>query len=228
MKNLFISILISIFLLGCSNQEEMIQKALSTSFAGTEMAKPTKTNTLEQTDTQEPTITETNTPTPEDTSTPIPTNTPRSTNTPKPSATPKESEMHKLKLGEEYYANGYFLKVMEFEDPLKEYNKRRNEDIPDGYKVVSILVIIGNESGDPEKIYTRNYTLVDREGFVYQSYIYSIRLDNLDFENTDNLLQGEKIMGWINFFIPEESKPSYIKYEMNNDYWLYAGLSTEE
>ena len=128
-------------------------------------------------------------------------------------------------LGEEYSAGGYFLIVESIEDPATpvEYHL---DKINEGEKLVAVMVVIGNRSGAVNYISSSYFNLVDTDGFVYDEASVS-HSDGSGFNYIKDMNPGEKGRGWITFILPLNSVPDYIKYNLDRDTWLYAGLHPE-
>lgn len=90
-----------------------------------------------------------------------------------------------------------------------------------GYKTVAVEVVLSNISGEkPLNVFYSHANLVDSEGFVYEAS-YGNRSDRLDMVD---LGVGEKVKGWIEFIIPENAVPAYLKYTVDSDIVLMTGL----
>jgi len=122
------------------------------------------------------------------------------------------------KLGEAVENLGYSLTVTKIEDRPS----ANSYDAPKpGYKRLGVEIIVGNVSGaEPLDVYYNYLNLVDSHGFVYKAD-YGYEEEDLAMV-TLNL--GEKVKGWVYFVIPEDVTPAYIKYKIDSDNFLVAGL----
>lgn len=128
-------------------------------------------------------------------------------------------------LGEEYSAGGYFLIAESIEDPATP-GMLIFDEINEGEKLVAVMVVIGNRSGAVNTIRQSDFSLVDTDGFVYEEASVT-HPDGRDFDRVDDMNPGEKGRGWIMFILPSNSVPGYIKFDLDRDTWLYAGLQPD-
>jgi hypothetical protein len=134
----------------------------------------------------------------------------QATNTPEPTAEPIEAstdtpEPQPVYLGDLVEQYGYMLSAIAVEDPTTPGMFYEPES---GKKLVAIEVIVGNASGETLSVNPLNATLVDSEGFTYQT-----ELAGRDGQIvTVDLGPGEKARGWIAFEVPEGAIPASIKY----------------
>ena len=70
------------------------------------------------------------------------------------------------------------------------------------------------------------FNIVDTDGFVYEKASVT-HPDGRDFIMIEDINPGEKGRGWIMFILPLNSVPDYIKFNLNRDTWLYAGLQSD-
>jgi hypothetical protein len=134
---------------------------------------------------------------PTDAEEPVPTNTPEPTKTPVP----------ELYLGDTVENYGYALTGVSIQDPAIPGMLYTPEE---GTKLVAIEVIISNLSGDMLSVNPLNATLVDSEGFTYQT-----ELGGVDEQiSTLDLNIGEKVRGLIAFQVPESTISASIKYSV--------------
>ena len=120
-------------------------------------------------------------------------------------ATPEPPE---IRLGETATRGGAALTVLTVEDPSAP--GLLTSDIP-GTRLVSVEVVLENQSAAELSVNPLYGYLVDDQGYVYAAEIFG-RDGSLD---TTDLAQGRKVQGWISFRIPEESMPAAFKYELN-------------
>jgi len=93
-----------------------------------------------------------------------------------------------------------------------------------GYKTVAVEIILSNIAGEkPLNVFYTHANLVDTEGFVYEAK-YGDRSEKLDMVD---LGIGEKVKGWVEFVIPENATPAYLKYTVEPDIVLMTGLTEE-
>ena len=128
-------------------------------------------------------------------------------------------------LGEEYAAGGYFLIAESVEDPATP-GSWVSDEINEGEKYVAVMVVIGNRSGAANTISQSDFSLVDTDGFVYDDASVT-HPDGRDFDRIDDMNPGEKGRGWNMFILPLNSVPDYIKFYLDRDTWLYAGLQPD-
>jgi hypothetical protein len=123
------------------------------------------------------------------------------------------------RLGETTEQSGYSLSATKIEYPTSSDNFVTPQP---GYKKVSIEIILSNISGEePLNVLYMYATLVDDNGYVYEAS-YNYGDNNLDMVD---LGVGEKVKGWVNFMIPENAVPAYIKYKIDSETFLMAGLA---
>ncbi len=133
-----------------------------------------------------------------------------------------------IPLGEMGEADGYFLLAEEIEDPA-EVSSYSSDEIAEGERMVSVLVVIGNQEGEPDSVYGFEWALVDTDGFIYSNLDFLARADGRDFSAVEEMGVGEKARGWVSFSLPEDSIPAYIKYQVGySSPWLIAGLYSGE
>jgi hypothetical protein len=125
------------------------------------------------------------------------------------------------RLGDVVENFGYSLTATAVQDPAKPgmLYKAKN-----GYKLISVEIVVGNISGDQLSINPMNAYLVDMNGFVY-----AIELGGVDNQlSLADLNKGEKVKGWVAFTIPADAKPYSIKYAIetfNANQILQSGLT---
>ncbi len=125
------------------------------------------------------------------------------------------------KLGEAAVNFGYSLTATAVQDPAKPgllYKARQ------GYRLVSVEIILANTTGDRLSANPMNAYLVDTNGFVYPLVLGGVddQIAAVDLE------QGEKVQGWVAFSIPAEAQPYSIKYAVetfNANQILQTGLT---
>jgi hypothetical protein len=123
------------------------------------------------------------------------------------------------RLGEVTEQFGYSLSATKLEYPT---NPDAFNAPQQGYKTVSVEILLSNVSGEkPLSVLSFYVTLVDTDGYVYKA-AYGNRGDDLDMVD---LGIGEKVKGWVDFTIPENATPAYIKYKVDSDIFLLAGLA---
>ena len=93
----------------------------------------------------------------------------------------------------------------------------------EGKHLVSIEVVIENDSGEVISVNPLNTTLIDNQGLAYMSELGSS--ENLAQIDTLDLFPGEKIRGWISYKIEDGSVPAKIKYEL--DMWTGEIIEAE-
>jgi len=122
------------------------------------------------------------------------------------------------RLGEVVEQSGYSLLAIQIESQITSNFMGTPQA---GYKTVAVEVVLSNISGEkPLNVFYSHANLVDSEGFVYEAS-YGNRSDRLDMVD---LGVGEKVKGWIEFIIPENAVPAYLKYTVDSDIVLMTGL----
>jgi hypothetical protein len=122
------------------------------------------------------------------------------------------------KLGETVENLGYSLTVTKIEDRLS--TNSYNAPKP-GYKRIAVEITLGNVSGaEPLDVFYHYANLVDSNGFVYEADSGSGE-DDLAMVT---LNVGEKVKGWVYFIIPDDVTPAYIKFKIDSENFLVAGL----
>jgi hypothetical protein len=90
-----------------------------------------------------------------------------------------------------------------------------------GTKTLAVEIVLSNVSGaEPLEVMTFYVNLVDSNGFVYK-VATSFGEDELAMVT---LNVGEKVKGWVYFTIPDGVTPAYIKYKIDSENFLVAGL----
>jgi len=117
-------------------------------------------------------------------------------------------EPPEVRLGETATAGGVALTGSTVEDPSAP--GLLTSEIP-GTRLVSVQVVLENQSAAELSVNPFYCYLVDEQGYVYAAEIFG-RDGGLD---TTDLAQGRKAQGWVTFRIPEESKPAALKYELD-------------
>ena len=101
----------------------------------------------------------------------------------------------------------YTLEVVGVEDPTEENSVFYEAE--EGQKLVAVEIVVSNIEGETITVNPLNATLVDDEGFTYGAELAA--RDGGQIEVMD-IAPGEKVRGWIPFEIPENAKPTSIKY----------------
>ena len=123
------------------------------------------------------------------------------------------------KLGEVVEQSGYSLLSVQIESQATSNFLGTPQA---GYKTVAVEIVLSNIAGEkPLTVFYSHANLVDMEGFVYEAK-YSDRSDRLDMVD---LGVGEKVKGWIEFILPEDAIPAYLKYTIDSDTVLMTGLA---
>jgi len=132
-----------------------------------------------------------------------------STDTPVPTATPEPTATStpapELYLGDAVSNYGYAFTGISVQDPTTPgllYTATAGE------KLIAVQVIISNLSGDMLSVNPLSATLVDTEGFTYQTELGGVD----DQIPTLDLNAGERVKGAIAFEIPDNASPASIKY----------------
>lgn len=129
------------------------------------------------------------------------------TNTVSPTMTPTTIP-EPAYLGDAVEQNGYILSAVNVEDPTTPGMFYQPES---GKKLVAVEISIGVAPGsDPISVNPLNASLVDSEGFTYQTELGGVD----DQLQTTELFPGEKLKGWVAFSIPDGVSPSGIKYSI--------------
>ena len=82
-----------------------------------------------------------------------------------------------------------------------------------GMHLVSVRVLIDNQSQDVISVNPLNATLVDDQGLVHTSELAAS--DEFGQIAALDLLPGERVAGWISFALEDGSVPARLKYELN-------------
>ena len=82
-----------------------------------------------------------------------------------------------------------------------------------GMHLVSVRVLIDNQSQDVISVNPLNSTLVDDQGLVHTSELAAS--DELAQITALDLYPGERIAGWVSFALEDGSVPARLKYELN-------------
>lgn len=111
-------------------------------------------------------------------------------------------------LGDAFEGYGYALTGVSVHDPAEPgliYSPK------EGTKLVAVEIIVSNISGDMLGVNPLNATLVDSEGFTYQTELGGVdeQIPTLD------IFAGEKVRGFIAFQVPENATPASIKYSLD-------------
>lgn len=123
-------------------------------------------------------------------------------------------------LGDVVEQDGYSLSATAVEDPT---TPGMFYEAKEGYKLVAVEILVGNESGEALSVNPLYAVLVDNNGFVYQLELGG-RDDQLA---TVDLNAGERVQGWVAFELPMDASPVSIKYQvgMFPSKFLQAGLT---
>lgn len=233
MKSIHILILLILagVLVACNVEpsESALQTAVAVYFENLPTFTPYPTHTPFPTHTPAPTHTPfpTNTPNPTYTSPPTQTQYPTYTPAPTQVALSQPDASYSPTLGTRAEMGGYFLYAETIEDPAtpKSY---KSDEIGDNERLLSIQVVLGNDSGEPADIYPWYFYLVDSEGFIYE-YAGSIRDDERDFDDISDISPGEKSRGWVSFIVPNNIVPAQIKFDLHHARaWLIVELLQDE
>lgn len=149
---------------------------------------------------------------------------------------PIQKPSEKQKIGKTYLGDtvinedyGYTLGSLNVEDPTPQStNSFLKIEIEQGYKLVAIEIVLGNVSGNVLNVNILNAVLVDNDGFVYNPELGAGFHKQIELAD---LSVGEKIKGWIAFTIPENSRPTTIKYNVGNVFsakFITVGLTERE
>ena len=125
-------------------------------------------------------------------------------------------------LGDVVEHNGYSLSAVTVDDPAAPDIDMSYEPAPNT-RVVAVEMIVSCIACEELYVTVGSTDLVDVEGFVYQAE-RGMMADHEDLEST-NLGPGERARGWTAFEIPEDAAPAYIKYQMDYETTLQAGLT---
>ncbi|MGB0384162.1 MAG: DUF4352 domain-containing protein [Ardenticatenaceae bacterium] len=110
------------------------------------------------------------------------------------------------RLGDQIQRDGYFLSVTAVEDPT---TPSRFYKPKAGTKLVAVELVVGNVSGEVIKSSIFSTTLIDSNGFLYNSGTGGRdgQLEMLD------LTVGSRVKGWVSFEIPANATPDRIRYD---------------
>lgn len=90
-----------------------------------------------------------------------------------------------------------------------------------GQHLVSVNVIVDNQSGEAVSINPLNATLVDSQGLLHSAELGAAE-DQAQIATMD-LHPGERIQGWITFSVEDGSTPAKVKYELD----MFSGQHLE-
>jgi len=123
------------------------------------------------------------------------------------------------KLGEAVQGNGFTMTVHGVQDPAQPGVLAKPKT---GMRLVAVQIEIANQSGGALSVNPLNAVLVDADGFVYTPELGGVD----DQIATLELGDGERVMGWVAFFIPETAQPAAVKYgDTFTGQMVKAGLS---
>lgn len=133
---------------------------------------------------------------------------PEPTDEPEPEEAPTETpEPQAANLGDLVELEGYSFAAVVLEDPAPPgllYTPT------EGMRLVAVEIIVGNVSGERVTVNSLNSTLLDSEGFTYQSELAG-RDDELVLVDLE---PGERVRGWVAFEIPEAAEAAIIRYQV--------------
>lgn len=133
----------------------------------------------------------------------VPTDTPLPTATPVPPAT--ATPVPELYLGDAVSDHGYALTGVSVQDPA---TPGIFYTATSGKKLIAVEVVISNLSGETLSVNPLNATLVDTEGFTYQTELGGVD----DQISTLEINPGERVRGLIAFEVPDNATAASIKY----------------
>lgn len=124
-------------------------------------------------------------------------------------ATPSPTDDGKSYLGDYVAWDGYFAAALQIEDPFPP-----NEWYwPDkGEKIVSVFIIIGNQTGKQIQFMFSNLWLHDNSGGIFMA-TYAGHKNSIVDAYIDH---GERLQGWIDFVIPEDIIPEVLVYSFKD------------
>lgn len=128
------------------------------------------------------------------------------TQTPSPTV---RSEPNRVEMGEVSEFGGYSFAAVSIQDPAEPglfFESR------EGMRLVALEVIVGNVFGKTFSSNVLNATLVDDNGFIYAPELAAVD-DQLELIEVQ---PGERVFGWIPFFIPSDAAPAVIKYQFSD------------
>lgn len=125
-----------------------------------------------------------------------------------------------LYLGDAVEKYGYALTAVSVQDPA---TPGMFYDPEPGARLVAVEVVLSNLSGEPLSVNPLQATLIDGEGFTYQTELGAVD----DQIATLDLSPAEKVRGMIAFQIPEGAEPASIRYSVESfgDRFLEADLT---
>jgi hypothetical protein len=132
---------------------------------------------------------------------------------------PTASPVPQAFLGDVVEQGGYSISAIQVEDPATPglmYQKQ------EGKRLVAVLLAVGNVSADPLSVNPFEVTLLDKDGFAYQT----------DLGSRDGQLQlvtlavGQRVRGWVAYQIPQAAVVSKVRYSVgsSSSVVLEAGL----
>lgn len=141
----------------------------------------------------------------------IPTRMPPPTTSPMPSATripSTNTPQPQPKLGDVVQRSGYTLSIVAISNPAKPGMFYQLES---GKKLFAVEAIVGNVSGNKTQGNVLLFSLIDQNGFVYNSELMS-----LDSEIAPVVLNpGQKVRGWVAFNVPTSARGTAIRYRFS-------------
>jgi hypothetical protein len=110
-------------------------------------------------------------------------------------------------LGDYVAQNGLFFAALEVQDPAK---AEAGANIKPGTRLVAVKVIFGNQTGQRLLFNDANIKLLDADGKSYDS-TGGLMLQGMEI-SIAYLDPGERVQGWIPYFVRQGAVPAQLKY----------------
>jgi hypothetical protein len=125
-------------------------------------------------------------------------------------------------LGDYIAQNGYFFAALEMQDPT---TPQAGATLKPGTRLVAVKVIVGNQTGKRLLFGYGDVLLLDADGDSY--YSTGGMLAGGMQVSIAYIDPGERVQGWISFFVPMDAQPAQLKYgvDLANRQYVRLGLT---
>jgi hypothetical protein len=125
-------------------------------------------------------------------------------------------------LGDYIMQNGYFFAALEMQDPAAPVP---GATVKPGTRLVAVKVIVGNQTGKRLLFGYSDVLLLDADGNSY--YSTGGMLAGGMQVSIAYIDPGERVQGWISFFVPMDAQPAQLKYgvDLANKQYARLGLT---
>ncbi len=126
-------------------------------------------------------------------------------------------------LGDYIEQNGYFFAALEVQDPAAPVP---GATVKPGTRLVAVKVIVGNQTGKRLFFNYGDVLLLDADGKSYY-YAGSILAGGMKVPIA-YIDPGERVQGWIPYFVPDGAQPAQLKYgvDLANRKYVRLGLTS--